>query len=341
MLNKPIRQKSLHGVRPTRRQTRVANSVEHQARLAKRLTSRDKWIIRMVHEHRVLTAPQITSCAFPSPRSGRQRMRELYQWSVLDRFQPTVDTGSAPQHYVLGPAGASVLAADAGIDPKTLGYRRDRATSIAHSQRLAHAVGVGEFFTALIARAHTHESEHVSAWWSEVRCARHFGDLVRPDAYGRWRHDGREFEFFLEYDLGTETTGRVAAKLSGYARLAASTGIVTPLLLWAPTARREANLRTQLATAWRGLDHPEHLPIVTAAADLLDPDPEAHPSPAEAIWAPLAQGDDQRRALHNLAAAWPQRPRTRPSPQPEHRSSTEIVAPNPMPPAPTMSSTGR
>ncbi|WP_406690685.1 replication-relaxation family protein [Saccharopolyspora sp. ID03-671] len=289
----------------------------------------------MVHEHRVLTAPQITSCAFPSPRSGRQRLRELYLWSVLDRFQPTVDSGSAPQHYILGPAGAQVVAADAGIDLKVLGYRRDRATSIAHSQRLAHAVGVGEFFTTLIARAHAHEGEQVSAWWSEVRCARHFGDLVRPDAYGRWHYDGREFEFFLEYDLGTETTGRVAGKLSGYARLAASTGIITPLLIWVPTARREASLRTQLTAAWRGLDHPEHLPIATAAADLLDPDPEALASPAEPIWAPLAPREDQRRALHDLAAAWPQRPRTQPSSPPEHRSSTEIVAPHPMPPVPT------
>ena len=41
----------------------------------------------MIHEHRVLTAHQITALAFPSFRSGRMRLRELFQWGVVDRFQ--------------------------------------------------------------------------------------------------------------------------------------------------------------------------------------------------------------------------------------------------------------
>jgi hypothetical protein len=36
---------------------------------------------------------------------------------------------------------------------KELGYRHDRAFGVAHSLRLAHTVGVAEWFTALIDHA--------------------------------------------------------------------------------------------------------------------------------------------------------------------------------------------
>ncbi|WP_197288491.1 replication-relaxation family protein [Nocardia sp. NRRL S-836] len=107
--------------------------------LAWRLTPRDKWIARMLWEHKVLTAHQITALTFPSFRSGRMRLRELYPWGVVDRFQPFVTLGTAPMHYdVLAPAGAAVLAAEDGLDIKQLGYRHDRVFDVAHSLRLAH-----------------------------------------------------------------------------------------------------------------------------------------------------------------------------------------------------------
>jgi protein involved in plasmid replication-relaxation len=193
MITNPTRQRTLRGHKATRPTPRAANNADHQAVLAGRLTPRDRWIIRMLHEHRVLTAHQITALAFPSFRSGRMRLRELFQWGVVDRFQPFITAGTAPMHYILAPAGATVLAAEDGLDIKELGYRHDRAFGIAHSLRLAHTVGVAEWFTALVDRArYCHTSEHSTlvVWWSEARCARHFGDLVKPDAYGRWANAG-------------------------------------------------------------------------------------------------------------------------------------------------------
>src|SRR2546430_3750 len=137
-------QRALRGHKTPRPSSRTANSTAHQAVLALRLTPRDRWIIQMLWEHRVLTAHQITALAFPSFRSGRQRLRELYQWSVLDRFQPFVSLGTAPMHYVLAPAGAAVLAAEDDLDVKEMGYRHDRAFGIAHNLRLAHLSGVNE-----------------------------------------------------------------------------------------------------------------------------------------------------------------------------------------------------
>lgn len=336
MITNPTRQRSLRGHKPTRPTPRSANTADHQAVLAWRLTPRDRWIIRMLHEHRVLTAHQITALAFPSFRSGRQRMRELYLWGVVDRFQPFVTVGTAPMHYVLAPAGAAVLAAEDGLDVKELGYRHDRAFGVAHSLRLAHTVGVAEWFTALVDRARhdpSRERTRLVAWWSETRCARHFGDLTRPDAYGRWSTQGTEVEFFLEYDFGTEVLGKLAGKLTGYAALAAATGITTPVVVWLPTARREATARRVLHRAWRELDDPSLVPVATAAADLLNPEP-AHPSPADEIWLPLhrAAGIGARCALHRLLDAWPHLPA--PTTETDGESVRELDTPLLMAPAP-------
>jgi hypothetical protein len=303
MITNPTRQRALRGHKPTRPTPRAANTTDHQAVLAWRLTPRDRWIIRMLHEHRVLTAHQITALAFPSFRSGRMRMRELFQYGVVDRFQPFVSVGTAPMHYVLASAGATVLAAENGLD---------RAFGVAHSLRLAHTVGVNEWFTALVDHArHSNpaQSTTLGAWWSETRCARHFGDLVKPDAYGRWAAHGAEIEFFLEYDFGTEALAKLAGKLTGYAALAAATAITTPLLVWVPTSRRETTARRLLHHAWQGLDDPRSVPVATAAAELLNP-AAAHPSPADEVWLPLdlTAGVSTRHALHRLLDAWPHIP---------------------------------
>jgi hypothetical protein len=346
MITNPTPQRSLRGHQATRPTPRAANTAEHQAVLAGRLTPRDRWIIRMLWEHRVLTSHQITALAFPSFRSGRMRLRELYLWRVVDRFQPFISSGTAPMHYVLAPAGAAVLAAEDGLDVKDLGYRHDRAFGIAHSLRLAHTVGVNEWFTALVDRARHSDpadSTVLGAWWSEARCARHFGDLIKPDAYGRWATHGAEIEFFLEYDFGTEVLATLAGKLAGFHALAQATGITTPVLVWLPTARREATARRLLRRAWHALDNPHSVPVATATAQLLNPH-APHPSPADPAWLPLdSQGNGSgspRRELHRLLEAWPHVP----APSTDHDPGGQPVlgqdtarlrmapAPSPMPP---------
>jgi hypothetical protein len=329
LISEPARQHTLRHPRPRYDAPRAANPTGHQAALAGRLTARDRWILHMLHEHRVLTTHHLTALAFPSPRAARLRLRELYLWSVLDRFHPHTPTGSAPGHYVLGPAGAAVLAAEHGIDPNHFGYRRDRTNAIAHSLRLAHTLGVNTWFTTLTtngasARAvrltRDRPAVRLTVWWSEARCARHFGDLTRPDAYGRLTTaphadsgcgggtgGGGDFEFFLEYDTGTEPLTRLARKLPGYAALADATGIATPMLLWLPTARREAAARQRLTRVLTdpSTDSPSRVLVATAAADLLDP-ADPHAGPADAVWFPLLPTHYAGRLpLARLVDAWP------------------------------------
>lgn len=351
MITNVTNQRTLRGHMPTRPTMRIATGGEHHAWLARHLTARDRWLARMLFEHKVFTTHQIVELAFPSTRAANHRLRELYRWRVADRFQPFVTVGAQPMHYVLDVAGATAVAFEAGLDPAELRYRHDRAIGIAHSLRLAHTVGANGFFTALVAQSrHPYACGELTAWWSEARCARHFGDLVRPDGYGRW-HDhatGTDLEWFLEFDFGTEPLHILASKLDGYHRLATVTGITTPVLVWLPTSRREATARRTLARAVADLDRPALVPVATSTVDLPTRQ-DTVGSPADTWWRPL--GHDSRiqsRRLRLADLAWTWHGLTPPAPvgtghrangsQPVLSSratagaSGDLAAPYPLPP---------
>lgn len=258
-------------------------TAELLADLAHRLTERDRKIIELVWEHRVLTTHQLSAIFFSSATKARHRLLELYRMAVLERMQPWTPIGTLPWHWVLGPAGAHVLAAQRGIDLAELSYRRTTALSVCHSRQLGHLVGVNDFFAALHRHARTRTDDtQLAAWWSQRRCAALWGDLVRPDAFGQWietnaRREQAALDFFLEHDTGSESLTKVAAKLDGYAALAESSGISTIVLFWLPSAAREANLRKHLN------EHPRPVPVATAVQT-----PLTHPQgPAGPLWLPL------------------------------------------------------
>jgi hypothetical protein len=317
---------------------RLARGPELAASLAARLTARDRWLLRMLHEHRVLTTTQITQLAFGTTRAATARLLTLYHYRAVDRFRPLAPAGSAPLHFILDEAGAQVLAAEDGITVAELGYRRDRALAIALSAQLGHTTGANGFFTALAAATRASNSHAaLTTWWSERRCAAIWGDLARPDGYGRWREQppgggAVTADFFLEFDNGTENLRRLVAKLAGYAALAARTGIPTPVLFWLPTPRREAALRTRLAGP------PPHstpgaasaaaipgVPVATAA-------PATAPSgPAGAAWLPAANPGPRLR-LAQLAPPGPPAPAGDPPPA-GPPGGLAWYPPDPIPPA--------
>ena len=320
MNNIPTPQRQLRGHLPQRPLPRSVASAEHQAWLGRRLTARDRWLARMLREHRVLTSHQITQMLFPSARSANRRLREIFTWRVIDRFQPFVTVGAAPMHYVLDIAGAHLLAHEDGIDPKDLGYRHETSIGIAHSLRLAHTVAVNDHLATLIAHARHTDHTRLTAWWSETRCRKHFGDLARPDAYARWRVHNTELEFFLELDFGTETLRILTSKLGDYERLARSTGIVTPVLIRFVSDGRETSARRALEEARGQLDRPDLVPLATGTSA----------SPVVAAWLPINGTTARRVQLIDLAVQWPDL--TVSSPAEAVPSST---LPEPMPPAPS------
>jgi DNA-binding CsgD family transcriptional regulator len=262
----------------------------HLAALAGRLTPRDRILLRLLADHQVLTVGHCADLLYGSPETARHRLVSLHRLQAVDRFRPLVGLGegSAPYHYVLGEAGASVLAAELGVEPHQLGYRRDHALAIAHQPGLKHLLTVNGFFASLAAASRTTPAAALVAWWSAARCANQWGKLVRPDGYGRWREHEARMDFFLEYDRDTEAPQRLAGKLPGYLALAQASGIATPLLLWLPTPAREAATRQALSGS--------SLPVATAT-------PHPDHTPAGPLWLPL-QASGPRRRLVQLASAW-------------------------------------
>jgi Replication-relaxation len=283
------------------------------ATLAGRLTPTDRALCRLLAEHQVLAADHIACLLYGSTHTTRHRLLALQRLRVVDRFRPLVPLGegSAPYHYVLGEAGAIVLAAELGVEPHQLGYRRDRALAIAHSPTLPRLLAANGFFAALAAAARRQPGAALLEWWPAGRCAQQWGELVRPDAYGRWREAGVEIDFFLEilqpdHDEHTagafDTSGmgeagvrgdgwveRLARRLAGYATLAAGTQIPTPVLVWFPTARLEAQARAGL-------------PVLAVPAATAHPDPASPAGPAGAVWLAL-DATGPRRRLAVLAAS--------------------------------------
>lgn len=311
----PTPQRQLRGHMPSRPTSRLASTGEHQAWLARRLTARDRWLARMLYEHRVLTTHQIAELAWPTVRAANHRLLDLYGWRVIDRFQPFVTTGSAPMHYVLDVAGAVQLAHEDGLDPKSLGYRHQAALGIAHSLQLAHTVGTNGFFTSLVAGS-CGPMRGLTTWWSERRCATYFGDVVRPDGYGRWTEAGAVLEFFLEHDCGTETLDRLTDKVRRYAGLATRTGISTPVLFNFPGSRREANARQ----AFAALADVASVPVITTNAKFPS-------SVAAQRWLPVVSTRSGRLRIGELALLWPCQ-----ASETAADSSTRLSPPAPLPP---------
>ena len=259
----------------------ATNKATRLAEVAHHLTERDRRLCRLVWEHRVLTTEQATSLCFPSRNTATHRLVLLSRLGILDRFRPFRATGSTHFHYVLGELGAQVLAAEQGVTVSQLGYNRNQTLAIAHSQHLAHRVGVNGFFAALVAAIRRGRDAALLAWWSERRCAQRWGRLVRPDGFGRWTEAGHTVEFFLEWDTGTEVVARVAGKLRGYADLATGSGIWTPTLIWLPSPAREAEIRRAIATP--------PVPVATAHGPATDP--------AAAVWLPIGQNTRRVRLV--------------------------------------------
>lgn len=254
--------------------------------LPSRLTRRDRYLLRLLYEHDVLTTTHLCDVGFATRRRATYRLAQLYGLRLIDRVRPLVTRGSGEHHWVLDEAGAVVVAAERGLTRRELGWRREEALALASGgQRLEHLAGVNGFFVGLLKTSRRQPGARLSVWWSERRCAAEWGDLVRPDGYGVWTEAGNTVAFALEYDRGTERPAeRLAAKLPGYQELMAEDVRPNWLLVAFISERHEQVAREALATST--------LPIATATV-------RTGTSPTAPIWQPL--DGDYRVALCELS----------------------------------------
>ena len=157
------------------------------------LTDRDRELVRLVGEYRVLTTGQLTALGFANLTTARHRLAALVRLGLLRRFRPHPPTGSAPWHYVLGPVGAALLGVEDRDERKWAPQARaDRQLGLERSPRLGHMTGRNQFFVALAAHARERGGE-LREWRNETRAGAHaLGDvLVAPGIWNRLpRPDG-------------------------------------------------------------------------------------------------------------------------------------------------------
>ena len=255
--------------------------------LAARLTPRHRYVLRVLLDHRVLTTTHIAQLAYPSQDRARHNMALLDQLptagrpnsaELVERFRPPrpPGEGTSPIHYVIGPAGAQVLAAESGIPLSELGYRRDRLVDWSRSPELPHLLGINGIFASLADGARHHPCAELADWRPEHQCG--FARPAHPDAFGTWREggpNGVSVYFFLEYDTGSEPLPKVVHKLRGYQRLARINGFTTPVLIWTSSPRREAHLHAKIGTP--------PIPVFTTTSQARN----GPLGPAGSVWLPV------------------------------------------------------
>ena len=281
-------------------------ATDQLAGLAGRLGDRDRQLCQLLHDHQVLTTDQLAHLLATPPRTLQQRLAELTALQLVDRFRPHtgVGAGSAPYHYLLGEAGARVLAAEAATSLEGLGWQPEQLLRLAAANgALAHLLGVNSLLAALTHAAHTRAGSRLVCWWPARRCQARWGRLITPDAYVRWQDPSGEVDCFLHHDPGQPDPGQLGGLLAGYNDLATATTITTPVLWWLTDADREAGLR-------RLLDgQPLLVPVATANPTC------GHP--ADPVWLPTSSPDgSQRYRLGGLG-----------HPQPWQPTGTRMVAP--------------
>jgi protein involved in plasmid replication-relaxation len=214
--------------------------------VAQRLTDRDRAICRSLHEHRVLTAPQLCELHFDSIERARKRLTQLHQVRVLERFRPYRQYGSSPYHYVLDRLGAEIVASERGLLSSDHGWSRASNLQLATSIQLRHLTETNGFFTCLARALRRRHDAALIEWRSQRRCAGAWGEVIRPDGYLRLRLAGALLEAWLEWDRATEQHARLADKLDRYEELAVVLERPVNLLLVAPSDERERHIRQRL-----------------------------------------------------------------------------------------------
>lgn len=244
--------------------------------LSASLQDRDREICLALHERKVLTTYQICELFFGSHSRTKSRMVRLYRAGIVDRFSIPAARGSAPNHYLLGDVGTQIVAGELGLELRDVLRSRNRVANMVTSQHLRHHVEVNGFFTRLIWACRQIPGYDLLEWSSEEKVGRLWGEVVRPDGFGRLQGDGRSRSFFLEFDRGTETSEKLTHKLAGYQEASLADNSSDVVLFCFQTQGREASARRVL--------RPSRVPIATTTVERHRSDPLGR------IWLPTTNG---------------------------------------------------
>lgn len=206
----------------------VKGAGQRRGGIARELTATDRALLDFIGRHPFLSASDLATVMNWSVGWATARLDRLLTLNLLCYVgREEVGEEAAGAGLVeLTPAGVALAAAQQGLSVGAairhtglVGGGPDhpfgpRANLV---QNFAHTLGVNALFIGLYRTAQQlrarGSNDAVVEWWNAAACSER---MIRPDAYGVYRHGGVPFGFFLEYDRGTMNTRDYRAKFSRY-----------------------------------------------------------------------------------------------------------------------------
>lgn len=243
--------------------------------LREQLSERDLGVVGSVDQFRLLSARQIealhfsaSASALTAARSCRRVLERLTRDRLLVRLSRRIGgvrAGSASFIYALGPAGHRIL-----HDDTTRRWREPSETFVVHTLAVAQLI----VDLTVVARAGVTD---LVGYETEPSCWRTFSNglsgpaTLKPDLFVTTADSTSELCWFVEIDLGTESSGAIRRKCQTYHDYWASgheqhRHSVFPKVLWIADTERRAGLINRAITGARVLHQPLFAVIATAGA---------------------------------------------------------------------------
>ena len=187
-----------------------------------RLTDRDRRVIKVVNDYRIIRQDQIQRLLFPSKNTAQNRLWRLWQHGFLKRqFLPVLGgVQTSPILYLVDRRGAELLERDFGYPKDSLRYSRVKRPSY---RFLEHTLGLSEIRLSVdlacrdapFSLEEWRDEKALKSGYDTIRLGRkHVG--VLPDAYFSISVPAGKLHFFLEYDRGPESLTVFRKKISVY-----------------------------------------------------------------------------------------------------------------------------
>jgi DNA-binding transcriptional ArsR family regulator len=199
-------------------------------------------VLVLLDQHRVMTTSQLARATGTPERTVRYRMERLREANLVECARPGRESGSAPRHWWLRPAGARLVAGTAAAEGRPSAMFAAHAAAITEvwlaltEQDPAVGVEPKEWLTD---RAGWQEWDGTGAWSRRYR--------VTPDAVAQVMLPGAgSAVVFVEVDLASMTQTLLKQKVARYLAYAADRAWhgmhphCPPLLLLTTTATRAA-----------------------------------------------------------------------------------------------------
>jgi hypothetical protein len=218
--------------------------------LSAQLTERDYEVVQTVSALRFASGSQLQRLHFAdaaedaaNARAARRALLRLVRLGVLERLPRSVGgarAGSAGFVYRLGRTGQRLA-----MEHDWTADKRQWQAHVPGRLFLDHALQVAELHT-LLTEANRAGRIELLELRAEPACHRRFGQraVLKPDSYVRLGSGDYEDSYFIEVDMGTESSRTLQRKLGDYLSYEASGREQTehgvfPKVLWlAPDAAR-------------------------------------------------------------------------------------------------------